>query len=223
MEHFGVKVRDGKYGLELNREQYAIIDKRNSFREKFPSMADCYEDEEGKFYTDAWCQNHRQKCLKNFDLSMKFFSELDYDEFDDEITCFLEKYKQFVEVRNLWNYNEISGYYLMVLDDYCQIYIGTSTNIKKRIQSHWSSRLPFDRLLFPMNAVETSVMSIDAFRALDTTRLFVYETDEIFAKENLFISEFSPKFVTNRIGGGKLEGGLLDGIPAPLTMKYKKL
>ena len=29
----------------------------------------------------------------------------------------------------------------MVLDEYAQAYIGTSSNIKKRIQQHWSSQM----------------------------------------------------------------------------------
>lgn len=28
MEHFGVKVREGKYGLEICRDKYAIISKK---------------------------------------------------------------------------------------------------------------------------------------------------------------------------------------------------
>lgn len=209
--HLGVKVLPGKYGLKLSREKYAIINKRNSLS-KFKNMIYAYEDEEGKIYTDKWCLKHQKNCLENFDLHMELFANLSNDEFNSEIDRFLIKYSVFKELKNLNNVNRVPGYYMMILDEYKQVYIGTSRNIYKRIRQHWTKNKSFDRLLFPMAAVNKSIMSIDSFRALDTTRLFVYETSEIFSSEDEFISFFSPGFCTNRMSGGHIEGGLLNTI-----------
>lgn len=59
----------------------------------------------------------------------------------------------------------------------------------------------FDRILYPMYSVNTSCFSIDFFRALDTTRIFVWAhklNDEI---EKNLVQEFPKKYCTNRIGG----------------------
>lgn len=106
----------------------------------------------------------------------------------------------------------------MVLDEYHQIYIGTSDNIKKRILQHWSMRKPFDRLLCPIGAVETSILSIDSFRAYDTTRIYACINQDTYEKEDYYIKQFSSKFLCNRLSGGKITGGLLQA----LTMLKKK-
>lgn len=215
--HFGIKVLEGKRGLKLTRDNYAIISKKNSLV-KFSQ--DIYEDESGKTYKDQWCKEHYDECMKNYDLNMEYFSLLDHDEFNNEIDKFLKRNSEFVEVFDLNLYDHKSGYYLMVLDEYCQIYVGTTTDIKKRIRTHWSASKPFDRLLFPMGAVNKSILSIDSFRALDTTRIFAYLTDKLYDNEDDFINQFSNKFICNRIGGGRVQGGLLEAIT---MMKSRKL
>lgn len=189
MEHFGVILRPSKYGLKLNRENYAIINNKSSF-------------EKGKCYDDAYCQGHLEDCLKNYDLNMQFFASLNHDQFNNEINSFLEKNDKFEEVYDLKQYKNVKGYYLMILDEYCQVYVGTTKDIKDRIQRHWSGRTPFDRLIFGW--AETSKLSIDSFRALDTTRIYAYKTDLVYDDEDGFVSYFSPKFVANRTAGGKL-------------------
>ncbi|NRU52445.1 GIY-YIG nuclease family protein [Clostridium beijerinckii] len=216
--HFGLKVIEGKYGLEITREKYAIINTKSSFQ---GTMVGCdYANEKECIYTNEWCENHQKECLENYDLNMEYFSLLNNEEFNKELNGFLDKNKCFQEVFDLNLYNMKSGYYIMVLDKYSQLYIGTAKYIKKRIRQHWSGNKYFDRLLFPMGAVNTSKLSIDSFRALDTTRIFVYETDRIFEKEDNFINQFSNKYLCNRLGGGKIEGGLLQIIT---MMKNRKL
>ncbi|WP_394581208.1 GIY-YIG nuclease family protein [Cytobacillus firmus] len=207
--HFGVKVLEGKRGLKLTRENYAIVSKKNSL---VHFSMDIYADEEGKTYKDEWCINQLRDSLKNFDLNMQFFSLLNHDELCKEIEGFLERNRQWTEVTNLNLYDEKSGYYMMVLDEYSQLYIGTTKNIKKRIKQHWSNSIPFDRLLFPMGNVDSSILSIDSFRALDTTRIYAYKTNNTFSSEDKFINEFSPKFMCNRLAGGKISGGLPQAI-----------
>ena len=220
MEHFGVTIREGKYGFNLKRENYAIIDTKSSLP-KFKTLS--YADEDGKYYTEEWCNSNRGKCLQNFDLNMQYYKSLNHDEFQIEIANFIDKYKQFHEVFDLKLYSEIGGYYIMIMDQYCQIYVGTSRDIKKRIQQHWTKNVKFDRLLFPMGAVDSSVLSVDCFRALDTTRILACENNDIYEKEDTYINSFSHKFVLNRIGGGLPEKGLIGFLQVQQSIKSKKL
>lgn len=98
----------------------------------------------------------------------------------------------------------------MVLDEYCQVYVGTSKDLKKRVMAHWSKTKPFDRLIF--GTIETSILSIDSFRALDTTRIFVATNDHTYLKENVYINSFDQKYVLNRTAGGEMPNGLIDAI-----------
>lgn len=145
---------------------------------------------------------HYKNCKKNFDINLNRFKSLDKYDFNQCLRDFLRKYPQFIEIKDLNNCN-YSGYYIMVLDDYCQIYIGTSRNIKDRIVSHWRKKMPFERLIF--GNVETSKLSIDSFLPLDTTRIFVYKTDVLFNDEDRFIGDFPNKYLLNRTIGGKLD------------------
>jgi hypothetical protein len=61
-----------------------------------------------------------------------------------EIEGFLERNRQFTGVSDLNLYDGKSGYYMMVLDEYSQVYIGTTNDIKRRIRQHWSNSKPFD-------------------------------------------------------------------------------
>lgn len=215
--HFGLKVLEGKRGLKLTRENYVVVSNKNTLL-KFPM--DIYADEDGRIYSDEWCKKQLDNCLKNFDLNMEYFSLLNHDEFNMEITKFLKSNECFVEVFDLNLYDEKSGYYIMILDEYCQLYIGTTDNIKKRIRQHWNKSKSFDRLLFPMGAVDTSVFSIESFRAFDTTRILAYTTKRTFDLEDKFMNQFSSKYVCNRLGGGKITGGLFQAIT---MMKKRKL
>lgn len=213
--HFALKVLEGKRGLKLTREKYAVVNNKNSLGH---SSADIYADEEGKLYSDEWCTKQLEESLKNYDLNMEYFSLLSRDEFNNEIRNFLSTNNSFIEVFDLNLYDQKSGYYLMVLDEYCQLYIGTTDDIKKRIKQHWTKTKSFDRLLFPMGNVNSSILSIDSFRALDTTRIFAYTVNETYRKEDHFLNHFSPKFICNRLAGGKITGGLLQAI----TMMKKR-
>lgn len=216
--HFGIKVLEGKYGLKLTRENYAIVNNKSSFR---MIMQGCdYVNEKDRIYSDEWCEKHLKNCLENYDLNMEYLSLLDYDEFNKELDKFIDNNRDFAEVSDLDLYDGKSGYYIMVLDEYCQVYIGTTNDIKRRIRQHWSKKKPFDRLLFPIGAVDSSILSIDSFRAFDTTRIFAYTTEGTFDREDEFINQFPAKFVGNRLGGGKITGGLLQTI---VMMKKRKL
>jgi hypothetical protein len=199
IKHLGVDIIQKKHGLKLTRENYAEINNKSSLP-KF--SVDIYTDESGKFYAEEWCQQQYIDVMTNYDLNMNFFSSLDRMRFSDEIVHFLIKNKEFSEVSDLNRLNEKAGFYVMILDEYCQVYIGVSKNIYRRIRAHWNARKPFDRLLLPMGNVESSRISIDSFGALDTTRLFAFTIDDIEDFEDFYISQIPDQFCINRIAGG---------------------
>lgn len=202
MEHFGVKLIDRGNGFRLTRKGFAQINTKPSLP-YFESLAkrNAYTDEHGTAYSESWCAEYREICLKNFDRNMEYFSKLDKTAFDAALSSFLSKYKRFVEVSNLNDFNGVEGFYIMVLDEYKQAYIGKSEDIRKRIMQHWSKTKAFDRILFPMYAWEKSTFSIDFFRALDTTRIYVWKRKMSDGIEAELIKGFPTQFCTNRIGG----------------------
>lgn len=209
--HFGVKIyRRRDYGLKLERDTYAQINKRSSmnrwFREEDPELWDAlserYEDAEHRIYTDEWCAAQQSRALRNFDLNMAFFQTLDHDEFDKTLQRVVTGHKGMVEVTDLNEWDGVPGLYIMVLDEYSQVYVGASgfNGVMARIKQHWGKMKQFDRLVW--GGVDTSVLSIDSFRAFDTTRIFAVKTDWHFERENALLEAFPPEFVLNRVRGG---------------------
>lgn len=205
IEHFGERLIKRKYSFKLNRDEFALINTHPSFNlseEIFLKNGLEIENKDNKIsYKQEWCEEYRKLCLQNYDLNMKYFNLLDKDEFNEKLDNFLNKHKNFKEVKDLKECEGMEGYYIMVLDEYKQVYIGQSTNIRKRIKHHWVSTLPFDRTLFPWYAVNTSVFSIDFFRPLDTTRIYVVDRMLNYTYEDWLISRIPKKFLINRIGG----------------------
>ena len=204
MKYFGINLQKSKFGFSLTRENYIHPSKKSSFK--------------NTEYSDEYIATQTRRALFNFDLNMKFFSHLDSDEFNHSIQKFLQQYPQFIEVKDLNEYRYKRGYYILVLDKYKQIYIGTTNNICHRIREHWTKTKQFDRLIF--GSIFTSRLSIDSFRPLDTTRIFVYPTENIFENEDVFISFFPDKFIINRTKGGILKLGLSESIS---NRKYRNL
>ena len=189
-------------GTKLQKEEFAnAVLKHNLKKVLNYDLKRCIQ---GRFYSKEWCERQAKEVEENFDLNMSYFDKLDEKSFNYELNLFLERHKEFVEVDDLQPFYFKSGYYIMVLDKYKQVYIGTTNNITNRIVTHWTKRKGFDRLVFPWHAVETSVLSIDSFRALDTTRIFVYVAKNIYDRENEFIQDFPRRFLLNRVTGGNL-------------------
>lgn len=202
MEHFGVKLIDKGKGFRLTRDTFALINTKPSLP-YFESLAklNAYTDESGVAYSENWCLEYREICLKNYDLNIEYFSKLERSFFNAHLSSFLAKNKHFVEIKDLNKVNGTEGFYIMVLDEYKQVYIGKSENIRKRIMTHWSSTKPFDRTLLPMYAWKKSTFSIDFFKALDTTRIYVWKRKITDGIEADLINDFDGRFCTNRIGG----------------------
>ncbi|RID81891.1 hypothetical protein D1953_19410 [Peribacillus asahii] len=191
VKHFGVNIREKYDGLKLTRDNYIQVSSKSSL-------------DTTKVYSDSEINKHIEDSLFNYDLNIEYFDVLSKPEFNKELMAFISKTKVFKEITDLVPLSEIPGYYIMVLDEYAQAYIGRSGNIKKRIQSHWSKQKEFDRLIF--GSKENSILSIDSFRAYDTTRIFVYPTDELHGHEDHFINLFNKKYLLNRTSGGTLDG-----------------
>jgi len=209
--HFGVTVKPGsKYGLNISRQTYATINKRNSRfvpREADPELwereSTIFEDPGHLFYTDQWCEKHQRKALENFDINMDKFSALDPEEFEKHLNQVLSAYPKMIEVTNLNEWDGVSALYIMVLDRFLQAYIGIASGkrgLKGRIRDHWSGSKQFDRLIH--GTVQDSRISIDSFRALDTTRIFAIKTPNPVKIENTILELLPSKFVLNRIAGG---------------------
>lgn len=189
--HLGLHLMEKSGGLKLTRENYIRASNKSSFGT-------------GEIYPDSYVKSHTKDCFENFDLNMEYYHSLSKQEFNEELMRFLDKTKVFKEVTELFRLKGSSGYYVMVLDEYSQVYIGISGDIPRRLRVHWSAQKQFDRLLF--GGIDDSILSIDSFRAYDTTRVFVYLCDDIESYENEFINYFDPKYVLNRTVGGTLNG-----------------
>lgn len=209
--HFGLKVRASqKFGLRIDRDTYARINKRSSrprsFREfdpeKWDSVDSRYEDAEHRVYTDEWCAKYQAWARANYDLNMAYFATLNHDEFERALRHTV-KSADLDEVTDLTHWHGVKGLYVMVLDDYCQVYVGAADNvggIMARVRQHWSGGKQFDRLLW--GSVETSILSIDSFRPLDTTRIFAVQSLAPFGEENELLETMPSKFTLNRVIGG---------------------
>ena len=151
----------------------------------------------------GWKEEHyplqRIKAEINFDANLLYFSSLNNDEFTKYINQKLKRFK-FKECFNLNELNFVEGIYMLVLDKYNQVYIGQSTNMKKRIISHWNSKKSLERLIF--GDIWKSILSIDSFGALDTTKIFYIKTSSYFTLEEKILKSFDNRYTLNRTAGG---------------------
>ena len=151
----------------------------------------------------GWTESHYTKQIAkadlNYDLNMAYFNSLDFDEFNSYLVQQCKKFK-FVECHDLTDLDNKMGVYMLVLDDYKQVYIGQSDNIKRRIIIHWNKRKSLERLIF--GDVCNSILSIDSFGALDTTRIFYIETISTYKTEERIVKKFFSGYMLNRTAGG---------------------
>lgn len=220
IKHFGVWINSALPNARISREHYAIIDRKCTHCSPKYSK---YLAEQGKdnlvldetgergIYTEEWCIAHRDICMRNFDINMERFASLSSEEFEIVLHRFV-KGRRFHEIVTLddpictetpYSAN-LDGYvYLMVFDAYKQAYIGiTRRSIKQRITQHWQNQRAFDRLIF--GSVENSVLSIDSFGPLDTTRIFVLpygkeRKTRIERYEEICIKAFDQNYLLNRL------------------------
>ena len=199
IKHLGLTLKRPIEDLRLTRENY--IERREDGSPIFSF---------GKLDDDA-LEKHIDRCMLNFDLNMAFFDSLDEGEFKESLDSYLEDRPSFVQVFNLSRYAGKPAVYLMVLDKYKQVYLGTTNDLKRRIQRHWNYKKPVDRLIF--GEVNTSKLSIDSFRALDTTRVYARPTilEDRYSDE-AEADDFEECYSLNRTATGFLDAGLKDAI-----------
>lgn len=228
IKHFGVWLNKKNTILNISKENYAKIDKKvyNKFPKEYlekyhtkEQLKERYEDCDYSIYSDEWCEEHRKNCIENFELNMKFFKELKKDKFEKELNKVLKKNSEIIEIKDLDECKQKSGIYMLVLDEYKQLYIGQSNDIKRRIMQHWKRQKEFDRLLF--GSVQDSVLAIDSFGALDTTRIFaimyterklrtdlIFGIDTINRMEEKLTQTIPKEYQLNRTKGGIKDIGL---------------
>lgn len=221
--HFNTKIKETKYN-KLTRENYCDPTNKLDYRtKKLIRMAitsykkngkkpilipECYYNipndifSDTEHYTDEYVKLHYKDCMDNFDLNIEYFSKLNHEDFDKYLKSFVKK-NRFNELKNLEEVKCIEGIYILVLDEYSQVYIGISNNIKRRILRHWSYKKEFSGLLD--GSVNKSIISIDSFGALDTTRIFYKPIKEFQNRdeiENKYVYEFKNMYILNRVAGG---------------------
>ena len=230
--HFGVKIKATEH-IKLSRENYCTPTNKCrkmhtewlKDRIRFDGWIvpnETYADVE--HFTNEWVRQHYEDCMLNFDLNMSFFDGIGFEEFNSYLKKFVSTNK-FKEIDDLNSVASITGIYILVLDEYKQVYIGKAENIKRRIMQHWSAKKEFDRLIY--GSVDSSVLSIDSFGALDTTRIFYkkVQINRIDEQEEKIVDSFEPSYSLNRICGGLNEHGdmVSRAIDAIETMKKRDL
>ena len=157
-----------------------------------------------------------KRALRNFDLNMRYFSHISKADFEAAVNEILQHNlhgQPFIETASLTDYVGVPGFYIMILVGYRQMYAGVTrsvSGIAGRIQQHWNAKVPLDRLVF--GGETESILSIDSFRALDTTRVIVcpmtgvdMSDDAWQAAEAWLTDEIIPqRFLLNRCSGGGL-------------------
>jgi hypothetical protein len=209
VEHLGETLRASKYSFRLVRDEYALVNRKPSTRLPRALYSDAlwaaqdwaFEDEDRTRFSDEYCNDQRTAALENFDLNMAFFAQLSGREFLEALDEMLRKHKNLRPVANLTTMDAVVGVYVMVLDRYKQVYIGQAWDIRARIKRHWAGTKQFDRLIF--GDINTSVLSIDSFRARDTTRIFAARTARGLQMEERLVNTFPPDFSLNRAPGGE--------------------
>ena len=179
--HFGIRIQE-KTSNHINKELYLSA-----------------KPEGMRGWTEEHYVKQRAKADLNFDLNMAYFKSLDFNEFNDYLLQQCKKHK-FVECRDLNTLDNMIGIYMLVLDSYKQVYIGQSNNIKRRIMSHWNSRESLERLIYC--DICSSILPVDSFGALDTTRIFYIETHTPYISEEKIVSLFDSRYLLNRTAGG---------------------
>lgn len=188
VKHFGVNVRNKEGGLKLTEDNYTHITIRKTF-------------DKSVYYSLEEIEVQFEIASPYFKLSMRYFSSLNNSEFRDFVSKYTQSFN-FTEIVDLNTLQDVSGYYLLVLDDYSQVYLGISKNMKKRIMAHWSREIPLDHLIFSHS--DGRPFSIDSFRALDTTRIYALYDDFLYSEYKM-MSKIPMQFLLNTAFSGIFE------------------
>ena len=183
-------------------------------------------------YNEEFIKRNKEAILKNLNLNLKFYTELDSEEFNKNLdkVLKLKKNNGLKKVTDLKEYIGKKGIYIMVLDKHKQIYIGQSKrDVVERIINHWKRKVEFENLL--IGKVNESKLSIDTFGMLDTTRIYIEDIDPLYynnsekidKREEYLINSIPEQYLINKVGGGlRLDG--IDSLKSFIdTYKKRKL
>ena len=183
-------------------------------------------------YNEEFIKRNKEAILKNLNLNLKFYTELDSEEFNKNLdkVLKLKNNNGLKKVTDLKEYIGKKGIYIMVLDKYKQIYIGQSKrDVVERIINHWKRKVEFENLL--IGKVNESKLSIDTFGMLDTTRIYIEDIDPLYynnsekidKREEYLINSIPEQYLINKVGGGlRLDG--IDSLKSFIdTYKKRKL
>ncbi len=204
--HFGIRCRLPLRDLRLSKRNLIYKTGRGNY---------LFKDKWLRSNRRLWA-SHKKRCLLNYDLSMAYFKRLSHEDFNNALERLLANFAQLQPVYDLRELDGVQGVYMMILDKYCQIYVGKACGkhgIKHRILRHWHNAVPLDRLL--SGEPEESIMPIDAFRALDTTRIYAAAASTAANAGSLerALADAVPNcYSLNRTKAGDLAGGLHEAI-----------
>lgn len=201
--HFGIKLPQRAGGHALTRANCICTTKDGRYY---------FEDDWLKRDPSAW-EAHRAAVMRNYDLTMAYCERLPQGLFADALDDVLRSFPCLEEVRDLNEWRGVRGAYLLVLDEYKQFYVGQATSaggIRQRIMVHWQKKPAFDRML--SGPAERSIMSIDCFRAFDTTHIFAASSDDPGTLEREIQKRLPAAYCANRTRAGDLAGGLAEAI-----------
>lgn len=171
-----------------------------------------YEMVNGKLvYNKEYIERITQDILENLMLNINYFKKLNQEKFNRSLNkiMMLKKNNGLKEVKDLKEYMGAKGIYILVLDQYKQIYVGQSKrDIVDRIISHWKKHIELENIL--VGKTNKTKISIDAFGMLDTTRIFIENIDptyynnsmKIDEREEYLINSVPEEYLANKIGGG---------------------
>lgn len=208
LTHLGEPIGYSKFGQRMSRKMYGYpmrSEKQSAKKEwvgqaYWDATAWAYRDEDHRQLSDAAILAMRDRALVNFDLSLAYFAALDPAEFESSLQALLARHPKMKQVEHLPDFEDVSGVYIMVFDEYKQMYIGKADNVRRRVKQHWSNRKPFDRLVY--GSEYTSIFPVDEFRQLDNTRLFALKSDTPYNLETKIEKSADKRFCLNRIDGG---------------------
>ena len=179
--HFGIEFDEGKTPKHITKDNF--VNKELPQNQYLTNFA-------------------KDQALKNYSLNMQYFRKLDEESFNIAVRQLL-KIAHFINVSDLNVLKGKKGIYILVLDKYKQLYIGQSfRDLKERIIRHFKITIPYQRVPFIIN----DTLPIDAFKPLDTTRIFVLlnENQDILNEiEGMLISNCPKQFMLNKTIGGK--------------------
>ena len=217
ISHLGLVLGPSKFGYSIDLSWYG---KTRSASTLGPIPIG-RNSKDTRYYTDEYYEDRLPDVLLNYEINMAHFKSLDNDEFLsmlDSLKNTVIKIKgrkySFQQSSDLNEYSNYGDYlYIMILGEYKQVYIGKTYDVAKRVREHWVGNKPFDRLIW--GRTTTSKLSIDSFRALDTTEVLVMDCSKgstAWTAEEIITEMIPQKFVTNRMAGGEFKKGLIDAV-----------